>query len=93
MATPSNTIQEACQLLRKRARFRDASIQLPGGPTFPTAAERKAFRESIRNYVESWITPLLDAIETGDTAALRHSLSCDPRRESIDTDYHLPTDD
>lgn len=70
MSTPSAIImQDACQVLRARVRYRRASMRLPGTP-FPDD-DTAVIREATRLYVESWIVPIIDAIEAGDTDALR----------------------
>ena len=62
-------LEKACQIIRKRVRFKTASITLPGNPTFQN--DTQAIREATRLYVESWIVPLLDAIESGDMSLVK----------------------
>ncbi len=67
--TKEECIIKACQVIRKRVRFDGASIRLPTTP-FP-GDDTKAIREATRLYVESWIVPLLDSIESGDVTRIR----------------------
>lgn len=62
-------VKKACQIIRKRVRFRGASITLPGNPMSKNDAP--TIREATRVYVESWIVPLLDAIESGNMTLVR----------------------
>lgn len=62
--TKQEAIAKACQILRKRVRFKTARLQLPGNDTFKD--DTPIIREVTRLYVETWIVPLLDAIESGD---------------------------
>ena len=62
-------IEKACQIIRKRVRFKTASITLPGNPTFQNDAA--IIREATRLYVESWVVPLLNAIESGDMTLVK----------------------
>lgn len=66
--TKEECIIKACQVIRKRVRFDDAVIALPTTP-FP-GDDTKAIREATRLYVEAWIVPLLDSIESGDMTLL-----------------------
>jgi hypothetical protein len=67
--TKEECIIKACQVIRKRVRFDGASIALPT-TAFP-GDDTKAIREATRIYVESWIVPLLDSIESGDMTRIR----------------------
>ena len=65
----SKAIIRACQVLRWRVRFRNASLTLPKAEPGLTDTDR--IRAAAHLYTESWIVPLLDAIETGNTRMLR----------------------
>lgn len=69
MSAPSLAIQEACQVLRGRVMLKNASVRLPT-TQFPNC-DTVAIREALRPYVLSWIIPIIDAIERGDTKMLR----------------------
>lgn len=62
-------IEKACQVLRLRVRYDGASLPLPGTP-FP-GDDTHAIQEATRIYVETWIIPLLDAIESGDMTLIK----------------------
>lgn len=67
--TKEECIKKACQVLRRRVRFDGASIALPTTP-FP-GNDTPAIREATRLYVETWIVPLLDSIESGDMTRIK----------------------
>ena len=69
MPNPSQTIQRACRLLRARVRFKNASFALGG--VMSNDADTERIRKATRLYTETWVVPLLDAIESGDTATLQ----------------------
>lgn len=60
--------RRALQLLRSRVRFRCAGFTLPG---VPSEAATAAIREATSLYMETWVVPLIDALERGDIALLR----------------------
>ena len=68
-------VKLACQILRQRVRFEGASIRLPT-TQFPDE-DTEAIQDATRLYVETWIVPILDAIETGDTFDLRGRVGLD----------------
>lgn len=84
---PSKTLIAACKLLRKRVQFENAGFRLPtdeemktgvvSGGGLSNAADTAKIKEATRLYIESWVLPLIDAIEAGDLKSLRHNL---PRR-------------
>lgn len=53
------TQRKACQVLRRLVRFKDAHLCLPGSNKDAT----DAIREATRLYTETWIVPILDALE------------------------------
>jgi hypothetical protein len=67
--TKEECVKKACQVLRRRVRYDGASLRLPTTP-FP-GDNTKAIRAATRLYVETWIVPLLDAIESGDMTVIR----------------------
>jgi hypothetical protein len=67
--TKEELTQKACQVLRRRVRFKTASLALPTTP-FP-GHDTPAIRAATRLYVETWIVPLLDCIESGDMGLVR----------------------
>jgi hypothetical protein len=62
--TKEECVKKACQVLRRRVRFKRASLRLPTTP-FP-GDDTPAIIEATKLYVETWIVPLLDSIESGD---------------------------
>jgi hypothetical protein len=78
VSKPSKSVVRACQLLRHRVRFKDSSALQWDDRDFRlcrrwklTQAEKVELRRETMLYVESWIVPLLDAIESGDTHRLQ----------------------
>lgn len=72
MSKPSKIIQKACRVLRSRINLRTATLRLPSSPAFTN--DTPAIRESMRLYLATWVHPILDAIETGDTKQLQYLL-------------------
>ena len=80
----NDCLKKACQVIRRRIRFKSAMLRLPGTP-FPQD-DTKAISEAASLYVETWIVPLLDAIESGDMSLVREfcqfeqgdSMKCNP---------------
>jgi ubiquinone/menaquinone biosynthesis C-methylase UbiE len=69
MAQPSKAVRKACRVLRYRVRFESAFLQLPC--TSSPGDDTKEIREATRLYMESWVVPILDMIESGDTKAMQ----------------------
>jgi hypothetical protein len=69
MAKTSKTVQSACRLLKQRVRYESARLRLPGS-SFDDDDTLK-IRLATKIYVNTWILPLLDAIESGNTVQLR----------------------
>jgi hypothetical protein len=67
----SYTLKHACEVLRRRVQYTDAGLTLPGNYINSTREDTEAIREATRLYVDSWILPIIDAIESGDTKTLR----------------------
>lgn len=83
MPQPPHGIQKACQVLRRRVRFKEARLRLPGNHTLEYEADTEAIREATRLYVESWIIPIIDAIETGENQHLKELL-CSQRGDKME---------
>jgi hypothetical protein len=64
----SQTIQRACKVLRHRVRFTDAQFSL--SDSMSNQADTDKIREATRLYISSWVEPIIDAIEIGDTSHL-----------------------
>ena len=73
----SKTVQSACQVLRARVRFENASLSLSSGMGNDEDTQR--IREATRIYTETWVVPLLNAIERGDTQGLKRWCMNAPR--------------
>lgn len=69
MAKVSKAVQAACRVIRRGVRFRTACLRLPG--TEWEGNDAPAIRKASKLYVETWVVPLLNAIETGDTRTLQ----------------------
>lgn len=65
MPKPTKAVQRACQVLRHKVRFKSAALRLPGQDI--GADDTEKIRDATRIYVETWIVPIIDAIETGNT--------------------------
>lgn len=63
MTVPSKAVQRACHLLRKRVRFEMAELHLP--PDIGLS-DTDRIRDACRLYTETWVVPLINAIERGD---------------------------
>lgn len=74
-------LKKACQMLRHRVRYKDASLTLPDSVSFDIANDTEAIQQATKVYVESWIVPIIDLIECGDLHALAHICS-----DSLDSD-------
>ncbi len=80
----SQTLQRACQVLRRRVRYKNAGLNLDG-KWGSGNKDTKRIQEATRIYVESWIVPILDSIESGDTAALARFIAGD-RGDKIESE-------
>lgn len=65
-----HSVIRACEVLRARVRYEGACLRLPGTRFEDTDTPR--IQEATRLYVESWIMPIIDAIEAGDVKAMLH---------------------
>jgi len=68
MTPPTKTVQHACRVIRRQVRFTDARLSLRDTQN---DGDIKTIRRATWLYVETWIVPILDAIECGDTYLLR----------------------
>jgi len=66
-------LAKACQVLRGRVRYKQASLRLPGNGDI-SSSDTDVIREVTRVYVESWVVPIIDLIERGDLRALAKSV-------------------
>jgi len=65
MQTKLPTFQRACDVLRARVRFEPpCNLRLPGRETL-RADDTALIREATRIYVETWVVPLIDAMQSG----------------------------
>ena len=72
MATPTKAVIQACRRIRAAIRFRTAAFHFGPHETTPeTKRSTEAIRRATRLYIESWVMPLIDAIEKGDTGMLQ----------------------
>lgn len=67
------TFTRACDVLRSRVRFETAALRLPGRELVKHN-DTELIREATRVYVETWIVPLIDAIQSGDIARIKEML-------------------
>ena len=72
----NEAINKACQVLRRRVRFDGARISLPATP-FP-GDDTAEIRAATKLYTETWIVPLLDAIESGDLSLVHEYYEFEP---------------
>jgi len=77
MTKPSKAVQKACQVLRNKVRYKKASFRLPG-TSINDPDDTGKIRECTRLFVETWIVPILDGIESGDTKGLNLRCLCEP---------------
>lgn len=67
---PNPTITLAAQVLRRRVLLTDAALTRPGAYT-SDAAYTQEIRAALRLYVRTWVLPIIDALEDGNTAELK----------------------
>lgn len=71
MRTEGKTFQRACDVLRSRVRYEPpANLRLPGRETL-RADDTALIREATRIYVETWVVPLINAMQSGDAADIK----------------------
>ena len=69
--TPTYT--RALDVLRSRVRFETAALRLPGRELV-RHNDTPLIREATRVYVETWIVPLIDALQSGEMARVKEML-------------------
>lgn len=74
---PNETIQKACQVLRRKVRYKNASFSLSNEVGMWNPEDTEAIRKATKLYTESWVVPILDYIETGDMIGLRRFIHGD----------------
>ena len=62
-------IQKTCLLLKKRVKFENAKFSLQEG--LPTDEDTTKIKKTTEVYVKTWVIPIIDAIEKGDTKFLK----------------------
>jgi|GEM_PF-4173377 len=67
----SPTIIHACQVLRSRVAYKTAGLRLKKSSLMNTERDTKAIQQATERYRNSWIDPIIDAIETGDLKMLK----------------------
>lgn len=71
MRTDLPTFQRACDVLRSRVRYEPpARLRLPGRETM-SADDTALIREATRLYVETWIVPLINSMQTGSAEDIK----------------------
>ena len=73
MRTTGKTFQRACDVLRSRVRFETARLRLPHRQTLG-ADDTADIREATRLYIETWVIPLIDAMQTGKSQDIKDML-------------------
>lgn len=74
MAKQSAIVIEACNELIKKVRFERAGFTLGDHWLSEIDRDTAAIKAATKNYMESWVVPLLEAIRDGDTKMLREYL-------------------
>lgn len=72
----NQAIKQACRVLRRKVRFKSSALVLPGHHW--TSNDTPMIQEATWTYVETWIVPIIDMIEKGDTKALDKFTAGDP---------------
>lgn len=70
-------VAQACWVLRRRVRYRDAGLCLLGNDD-PGKPDTEAIQEATWLYVETWIVPILDAIQREDYDGLWNLVRGEP---------------
>jgi len=73
MRTESKTFSRACDTLRSRVRFETAHLRFPSNHILATN-DTPVIREATRLYVETWVVPLIDAMQRGDVQRIKDML-------------------
>jgi hypothetical protein len=68
MSKVTKAQRNACDKLLARVRYETAALRLPRHPSDePGANDTALIREATRIYTETWIVPLINAIQSGNT--------------------------
>jgi len=67
-------IKKACRDLKSKVRFENASFTLPGNDMSNSEEDTELIRRITKLYTESWVIPIIDAIEKGETYRLKRML-------------------
>lgn len=73
---------KTCQVLRKRVRYDGASLRLESTPFSGDDTARIA--QATKLYCETWIVPLIDAIESGDFTVIKRYYEYEPGHPMIE---------
>ena len=73
MRTRGKTFQRACDVLRSRVRFETARLRLPGRQLMQTD-DTALIREATRLFTETWVVPLIDAMQNGTSQDIKDML-------------------
>ena len=79
----SQTVAHACQVLRRRVRFKTAHLSLPDSGFM--ANDTPAIREATKIFIENWVIPIIDGIESGDTKFLKEFCEHERGEKAEDT--------
>lgn len=65
------TIQRACRVLKNKVRFKCASFRLSDEASVMSNEEdTELIKKATHLYIETWVIPIIDAIEKGDIRTL-----------------------
>ncbi len=68
---PSKTLQRACRVLKNKVRFKRASFRLSDDAgVMPNDEDTAIIKKATERYIESWVIPIIEAIEKGDIRSL-----------------------
>lgn len=73
MRNRGTTYIRACDVLRSRVRFETARLRLPGRENM-AADDTALIREATRLFVETWVVPLIDAMQSGTAQDIKDYL-------------------
>ncbi len=71
MTKPSKTVQKACKYLKSKVRFETAGLILPGNDMNHSEKDTETIRQATKRYTETWVIPVIEAIEKGNTRLLQ----------------------
>lgn len=85
MAKPAKIVQKGLQVLRRRVRYKGASLSL--SDWLGNEDDTDKIRAAVRLYVQTWIEPIIDMIEEGDTRGLAHFVGFDNKGDEIGSKF------